>query len=446
MTSARFCAGIGVIWALFTLGVYLPDIGRGFVKDDFGWVASGARALSQPAAAFTADASGTFYRPLVTLSFAADYAMHGLNARGYGFTNLILYASCALLIFFLLMEFGITPAAAAVGAFAWAVNPSGIEMAVLWLSGRTSLLMTLFSSASVLLFMRGRRTTGVLCFLGALLCKEDAMTVPLIILAATAFRSPNLAIPRVAADAALLAATEALYFVLRSLTHAITPATAPEYYRLTWDASVVAINSAHYLDRAATAMAVLAILAVAAYRVRPILSRDDRRRFGVAAFWFAAALAISVRVPVRSSLYAVFPSIGAALALATWLDAMRRSANVRSSDLRLQVAFASVLLLIPVYRIRNERWVEPARVANRTMSSVVRQLNRSARVGTVVLEDEPDRFSNFANAFGGAATDAVRLYTNRPFDAVVVAQGDRLPVASEIARFRLVHGAVTVVN
>ena len=56
--------------------------------------------------------------------------------------------------------------------------------------------------------------------------------------------------------------------------------------------------------------------AMAAYRARPILGAESRRLHVIAALWFVAGLAITIRVPVRSSLYAVFPSIGPALACA----------------------------------------------------------------------------------------------------------------------------------
>jgi hypothetical protein len=68
------------------------------------------------------------------------------------------------------------------------------------------------------------------------------------------------------------------------------------------------------------------------------------------------------------------------------------------------------------------------------------------QTGTLVLEDESVRFSTFADAFGGAETEAVRLYTGHPLDAHVVAQGIRSPRPAETFRLRLQHGAVTRVE
>jgi hypothetical protein len=43
--------------------VYLPDIGRGFVKDDFGWIRDARAGLSDPMDALRQPG---FFRPLVT--------------------------------------------------------------------------------------------------------------------------------------------------------------------------------------------------------------------------------------------------------------------------------------------------------------------------------------------------------------------------------------------
>jgi hypothetical protein len=429
---------LAIVWLLFGAGVYLPDIGRGFIKDDFGWVAAGAEAMSSPASVFTADQSGTFYRPLVTLTFAADHALYGLHSRGYGFTNLLLYAVCVLLIFAVLRRLDVGVTAAAAGAFAWAVNPSGIDMAVLWLSGRTSLLMTAFSCGSLLLFLRKQQLAGTIACMGALLCKEDAIALPIIILGGLWFsRADSKEMVR---SAGALAIAEIVYFYVRAGTHAITVADAPDFYRLTWDPIVIAVNVLHYVDRSATSTAVLAVAALAVYGRRPVFEGPDRRRLVFGFVWFISGLIITARVPVRSTLYAVFPSVAAAIVLATLIDRLQSGTRSPSAEWRLQAVFASVLLLIPLYGIRNDRWVEPARVSARTMKAVGSQAPPNG--GTIVFEDEPVRFSNFTDAFGGAETLAVRLFTGRNIDARVVLPGTGGAVSREAIRFRLIHGAV----
>src|SRR5262249_9136122 len=142
--AAAAIALLATAWFVFVAAVYLPDIGRGFVKDDFGWIDAGRRAAHAPAAAFVERKTG-FYRPLGELSFAAHTTLYGLAPRGYGFTNLALYVACVTAIVLLGRVLGLSPVAASLAALIWAVNPHGINMALVWISGRTSLLLTLCS-------------------------------------------------------------------------------------------------------------------------------------------------------------------------------------------------------------------------------------------------------------------------------------------------------------
>jgi hypothetical protein len=39
---------LAAAWAVFVLAVYCPDVGRGFVKDDFTWIRAAKQAIAQP--------------------------------------------------------------------------------------------------------------------------------------------------------------------------------------------------------------------------------------------------------------------------------------------------------------------------------------------------------------------------------------------------------------
>jgi len=81
-------------WAGFIVAVYCPDVGRGFVKDDFTWIRAAQTAIAQPSTIVLPKEPG-FYRPLVTATFVLDYAEHAWRPRGYGWTNVGLYIACA---------------------------------------------------------------------------------------------------------------------------------------------------------------------------------------------------------------------------------------------------------------------------------------------------------------------------------------------------------------
>src|SRR5690242_4263446 len=92
---------------------YLPDVGHGFVKDDFQWILDGRRL-----GATLTDTSG-FFRPVVGLSFRINDALSGVNAFAYGVTNFALAAACAALLYVLTRTFGLGASASLMAAAVW---------------------------------------------------------------------------------------------------------------------------------------------------------------------------------------------------------------------------------------------------------------------------------------------------------------------------------------
>ena len=292
MPSRQFQLWVAAIGAAFIAAVYIPDLGAGFVKDDSLWILTAAGALRRPASFFMVDSSGFFFRPLVTASFAFDYLLHGVSAGGYGFTNLALCLGCVAAIVILFRELGVSAAAAAIGALAWAVNPHGIGMALLWISGRTSLLMTLCSTFSILAFLRGQRALGaVLPFLGDVRQGRCRVAVlrPGIRRAYAAGRTARRDLRPWRAPR-WMAAAEAVHFVLRMRTSAMTPATAPRISPAPVESVGHCDQRRELSDRAASGAALIACVAGIVYRTRAVLTGSARRGLAPAAIWFAAGL------------------------------------------------------------------------------------------------------------------------------------------------------------
>src|SRR5581483_11100607 len=139
MRSPRPWLAAAILAALFGL-IYLPALGHGFVKDDFRCIAV-ARVHSAADVAGIFSSNTGFYRPLVTLSFAFDSALWGLDPRGFASTNLLLLVADAALLFALARQLALPSPAALFAAAVWAFNFHGITMALLWTSGRTALLL-----------------------------------------------------------------------------------------------------------------------------------------------------------------------------------------------------------------------------------------------------------------------------------------------------------------
>jgi hypothetical protein len=244
-------------------------------------------------------------------------------------------------------------------------------------------------------------------------------------------------------DVGAMVAAIAVYLAIRMQTPAFLPATAPWFYRPITDLRLLLPQALEYLDRGATIMVVFSLAIAAACWTRPRLERREGIVASAGAVWFAGGYALTALLPVRSSLYAVFPSVGGALALGACVDAVRRTAP--AFDRRAAVVAALLLVSIPVYRARNRRWTEPAQVSERTMAAVMADLPGLPARGTIVFEDESPPPANFDSAFGTLAGEAVRLFTSRPLDARIIDRrgGDTLMTTADVvARYRLVDDRV----
>ena len=455
----------GVLLAAALLLAYVPDLGHGFVKDDFGWI-RGARIESADDATALLTRNTGFYRPLVSATFALNYAVSGMAPFAYGVTNFALLLAGAALLFLVARRLSLPATPSALASALWVFNFHGINMAVLWVSGRTALLLSCAALASTLAVLNGRMMLGgVLCLL-AMLSKEEAVVLPFLLACWTAIRFQTQILYSLRSRTAVLGARSApskysqpakgetprpngyqgralgwlyparrlssmwplfaalvIYLVLRLQSGAFWPATAPSYYRLTIQPSILFGNALEYLDRGATWPAAVALLVAIAARTRPILAPGEGRILALGALWFAFGYVITVSVPVRSSLYAVFPSIGACIAAAAVVAALIRQQPERGLR-TLAVASVIPLLLVPVYWARNERWVAPADLS----ATVLRDVQRAAApfpagVHLVLIEDPTARF-NLDTAFGGLLPDAVALTLGDRFDGEIVTTGD----------------------
>jgi hypothetical protein len=418
----RYRTNITVIIAALFGAIYIPALGHGFVKDDFRWIAAAdVHSPSDVARIFSTDLG--FYRPLVTLSFAFDRNVWGLDARGYALTNVLLLAANATLLFLLVRILELPRDAALVAAAVWAFNFHGINMALLWTSGRTALLLCLFAQASALLFLRATRWSGLLAgVLGllAMLCKEEAVMLPPLFVALSLLVARE---PRTLRAAILntwpLWVAAAIYAVARAKSGAFGISDAPDYYRLTFDPEAVLKNVFEYLDRGATFAVVVSALFWLAAPFRAPLADDERRAIRIGIAWFIALYAVTVFVPVRSSLYAVAPSIGVALIAATSAARTARMAPRRFAH----IAFAMIVvvaILIPVYRSRNHGLVEPADLAARSLSTIQAAARLDPSVREVILVDDPQASVTLDSAFGALFPDALHLFVGPGVEGSIV--------------------------
>lgn len=403
---------------LALLVIYLPDLGHGFIKDDFVWIASNqAGGLEDLLRPFTH--APDFYRPLVSLSFAANWWLFGAEPLGYGLTNLVLLLAAAAVLRSLALALGLPRGAALACCALWTLNFHGIGMALLWISGRTSLLATLFSLLAARAFIRGSGAWAAGWVLLALLSKEEAALLPFVLLAWAALgpagandsARQGIDIRRALRRTWPLFVVLAVYLALRTAAGGMTPATAPAAYQFTYDPAAVGRNALEYLDRSATlSAAALLVLGLAAGALpRPTPQQKHLAALGGA--WMVGHLGLALLLPVRSSLYAVGPSAGAALAGAALLAAAWQRATSGGRRRMLGAAVAVTLLTVPVHWSRNERWVAPAELSAHVLDVLAPVAAALPPDAVVQLDDDRGSRANLDACFGTLVETAVRLRT-----------------------------------
>ena len=398
--------------ALVILVVYGSAAGHGFISDDFGWIVD-SRVDSLASALDLFRKNHGFYRPLVSLSFAANYALFGIHPLGYGWTNLALLGLCGVLLQCLLRSLGLSRGAAWTGAAVWLLNFHGINMAVLWISGRTALLLITGALVAAIGAVRGWPAPALLGFAFALGSKEEAILIPVIWFAMFRLRLVRPSRARFTAITLAIGtcAILATYIVVRTQSGAMTPATAPSYYKLTFTPMLVARNIVEYADRAGTLAAAVSLLALII--LRPGKSGVPGTMLALGAVWLAAGYAITVWIPSRSSLYACFPSVGAIIAAsALWDRWWARSTTVRQQTALVALAVIPVLCA-PIYMARNSRWTALAEFSQATLDYVDPYVRSAPPDTWIVLVDDRARRVNVQSAFGSLLADALLIRTGR---------------------------------
>lgn len=145
------------------------------------------------------------YQPLSWATLGLDYLICGMKPAGYHFTNLLLHAMSAALLFLVIRALieaaGVTPStdvhwAAAAGALFWAVHPLRVE-SVAWVTERRDVLSGVFLLLTLLAYLRMQRETrkrwlwwyllSIFCFALSLLSKAWGMTLPVVLLILDAY-------------------------------------------------------------------------------------------------------------------------------------------------------------------------------------------------------------------------------------------------------------------
>ena len=196
---------IALVVAL-TAAVYAPSLTGPFVYDDERFVVQNIslRQISLWPSYFTdyqtlaaSDLARDNYRPLLTLSFAVDYAVWGLNPLGYHLTNLFWHLVNVLLLYGLFLALGLGSGATLLGVTLFALHPIQTE-AVSWVSGRADVLFLAGTIGAFWAFIASREARAprrqllyglsLVAYLAGQFSKEMAATLPLLLVVWLLFR------------------------------------------------------------------------------------------------------------------------------------------------------------------------------------------------------------------------------------------------------------------
>jgi Flp pilus assembly protein TadD len=173
---------------------FLDTLGAGFVWDDKHLIVGNtlvrqASPLPALASDFWQEGERTdFYRPLVSLSYFAEFRLWGLWPGGYHAANLVYHLAAVFAVTWAARAlFGGAPAAMVAG-IVFAIHPIHTE-SVAFISGRPAVLAGAFLAGAFVLYARARRLNrrasagSLVLFAAALLSKEIAVAFPLILVA-----------------------------------------------------------------------------------------------------------------------------------------------------------------------------------------------------------------------------------------------------------------------
>jgi len=385
-----------VLLLLLGASLWLPGLrDTYFLSDDFVHIEDwGLPPLSETWTWFYREYAG-FYRPLTALWWKSQYLLWGLAPLGYQFTNLLLHTACAFLVRDLARQlFPLQPRIGLWAGLLFLFLPGHI-FGVLMIAALTGLLCSLFYLAAAAAYLRGHIALSLLAFVLALLTKELALSLPLLVATWEAVRQGTTGrfvwrdYLRVTAPYALIGLSYVLarYFFFGHLPHSPMHENAHPLRLLT--------NAAIYAAQMVTPWGlqdfkpffrghpqILLAGAVGGFTLGIFFLWQSRRRLSaghlLALLWIGIALAPVIRLYSPWSTY--LPAAGVAVLLSSLVG--QRPAR------RQNVAFALFLGLSICYSLlQQQHWHQARMLCQQVVEALVQK--EQERSGTIYLANLP---------------------------------------------------------
>ena len=396
--------GIAVLSVYLAVGVavYARILPSFFVADDFAYLHDIAASKS-PSIIFSALAE-RYFRPMVVLAYYFNYQISALDPFSYHLTVVLLNVVNSWLIFLLGRALGAPPFVAPLAGLLFLVFGGHAE-AITWIGGMADPLVTMFVLIALLVFLRAlthERPLGFAVaisalFAAALLSKESAAVLPLLLIAATALRrsdgvgllrAPRLLVITLAGMAVVLAG----YLLLRQ---SILGFSLVNLEGLGTNSHPIATTRAFiirsFLPQGELALTIfmhrfdillgLPIVGLLAWG----LTKSDLKSLAFMAFCFAIALApvlpLSIAMATTESERLIYMSSAFASLLLVWfLGAVLQQPRVLAAIV-LMCAAGNIVALTRI----NQNWLEAASIVNSAMPTFADAVRTHRRGSTSVF-------------------------------------------------------------
>jgi Dolichyl-phosphate-mannose-protein mannosyltransferase len=398
------------------LALHTPFIGGGFLTDDLVHIERLQRQTIGGVFA-SPDAFG-FYRPIPQASLLLNLRVAGTNPAAMRFANVLLHSAVIYAAYVLAEMLMGTGPGAFFATLAFVLTPKAHPIAVLWISARSELLMALLSLAAIMCWIRWHRGQGRrwlagawACYVLALLCKETAALLPLLLLVTP---PASLRVTRASVSAvALMVVTAAALFVARARIGALMPASPDPHYDLITPLYRWFRNIRNYFWRAIVSpLALVLFAAVAGFRSGTATTGRFIHMAVYGCVWFVVFIVPVLPIVARSEHYLYLPVFGLCLPAGALTARLLDDARHRGAAVAAIMIYSA---LIGGFQLSRASAIHDDAIFASRFAEAVRmnEALRDHRGTVVVLPDDPLTRRFLQDAVGGYMDSALRLSLGR---------------------------------
>lgn len=426
-----------------TVLLFIPMIGHGFIHDDFLHLYSVA---NDPLwRGLTKASGGSFYAPVTWLSFKLDWTLWGFKPPAFAAVNLAIHLTNILLLQRLALALYQSAVAARWAALGFALLYPANSWAMMWISTRAHLLVTLFFLAALLSTVWYTETRRRLAFAAILLfaalslfSKESGVTIPVsiaLVLYNQRITKKDISISRreIVLLFSLLAIILLLYLAIRGQSGAVSiNFSQNQWYSYRLDPKVLLENLLRYGWRTYGLLGILA----GAIALSCILGGNDTNRLSISKFpiifsltLFITTIAPFILLPGRSGIYTYLPGAAAALLLSAvvrnWYQPF--SGPMPRPDL---ITTSPIIILIVIYCGltvgQNLKWMKMAEINTRILRQIAAQYARPEPNSLFILSySEIDQENRFPESMAWGFSSALRLmYSDPTLSGEIIQNGE----------------------